>query len=165
MSIAISLCAFLVSCISITLSLLNYRKDRWKLAVTAWIYVPRSSEPSLPDPPNGRLGLKASNVGRRQLTLGEIFVQVFSDEIEELRNQPLVQTFTKGGLGCFASFAAKYPSKFPLQLKESEPITVDVILVGIEKEKLESRERLCLLSITGRKKLVKFPCILPGGAK
>jgi|SRR5271165_354834 len=149
-SILIACLALLISFVSITLSLLGYRKDRWKLYLQAWIEGPAS-----PSTTNIRrwLFVSAKNIGRRVLTIENIFVQVFEDELEELRKIQVVALTSIQGIGSVAYFP---PSgvRFPTQLGENEPVTAEVPLLGLHSL---SRSRLCIVNVTGRRRLIKIP--------
>jgi hypothetical protein len=88
LSLFISCGAFLISVISIILSTLSYRKDRWKLSLEAWIQTRVSNLPNSPSLGQGRLLVKAANIGRRALTIEKICLQVFEHELEQLRKVP-----------------------------------------------------------------------------
>jgi len=96
-SIGISGFALLISAISIILSILSYRKDRWKLSLEAWIHrrgfitegqvlmpgaVPM---PNSPTQVRGELFVKMANIGRRAVTIEKICLQIFEDEIDRLK--------------------------------------------------------------------------------
>jgi len=85
----------------------------------------------------GGLFLRAANIGRRALTIEKIFLQVFSDEIEELRTTPLVEIDTIERIGTVAFFRTITPNRFPIQLAENEPITAEAMLVCGDPAKLD----------------------------
>lgn len=114
-SIVIACCAFLISFISITLSLLSYRKDRWKLSLGAWIEAPAPSIPSFPKAIRGRLFVETKNIGRRTLTIEGIALQVFKDELEEIRKSELARIEKVERIGFVAYFMSA----------QSFPVTVD----------------------------------------
>lgn len=118
--------------------------------------------PVLEHLPAGRLYVRASNVGRRALTIEEIFLQVFPDELEELRTTPLARVGKMKRIEYVAIYAFKTPKDFPLKLVENQPITVEIILAGLDREKLSSTRRLCAVRVTGRKKPATIRCIVPG---
>jgi len=163
-SIGISCGAFLISVISIILSILSYRKDRWKLSLEAWI---KGSEfcPGMPVSPTttrGELFVKIANIGRRALTIEKICLQVFEDEIEGLTTlskppfRPVVRMEMVEHIGSVARFAFVSPQGgFPVQLSENEPMTAEMILLGLDPL---SRSRFCLVYVTGRREPIKIPC-------
>jgi hypothetical protein len=138
-SILISCLALFISIVSIGISILNYKKDRWKLSLEARIRIEKMLVPDGAQTGRGRLFLKAANIGRRALTIEKIFLQVFSDEIEELRSTPLVEVSSIEQIGTVAFFRTITPNRFPIQLAENEPITAQAILVCGDPVKLESR--------------------------
>lgn len=154
--------ALLISVVSIILSILNYRKDRWKLSLEAWIRIQTMSQPTKEQSRRGWLCVKAANIGRRALTIEKIYLQVFGDEIEELRKTPLVEMGRIDRIGMVACFRLYTPAGFPIQLNENEPITAEAPLARGDPAKLESRSRQCVVSVTGRRKPIKIRCGLPG---
>jgi hypothetical protein len=152
-SIVIACCALFVSFISITLSVLSYRKDRWKLSLEAWI----GRQEGLIQ---AHLFVKVANVGRRALTIEKICLQVFEDEIEALNKlntsrQRLAIIERVEHIGSVARFPHTLSKGFPVQLGENEPTTVELILMGIDPL---SRSRFCLVYVTGRRAPIKIPC-------
>jgi hypothetical protein len=161
-SIGIALGAFLISLVSLLVSILGYRKDRWKLSLEAWIEPSKSSPPFFEGSIRGRLFVKAANIGRRALTIEQIHLQVFEDEVEELRKNEHVWTGKKERRGAVASFPYTRPRGFPVQLDENEPMTAEMSLLGIDSANLESRNRRCIVYVTGRRKLIKIRLGLAG---
>jgi hypothetical protein len=161
-SIGISCGAFLISVISIILSILSYRKDRWRLSLEAWIKGYELNPGMPPNATRGELFVKMANIGRRALTIEKICLQVFEDEIEELNtlSKPqsrtvLVRIEMVEHIGSVARFPLTRPQGgFPVQLTENEPMTAEMILLGLDPL---SRRRFCLVNVTGRRKPIKIP--------
>jgi hypothetical protein len=160
-SLGISIGAFLVSVASIWLSIANYRKDRWKLSIEAKIQLRRLPEGDQSDSPPGRLLVTAANIGRRALTIENIDIQVFQDEIEGFQGTA-VQIRKMDRVGYVAVSFFKTPRDFPKQLKENEPLQVEILLVGFDHAKAKERRRLCIVRVTGRRKPALVRCRLPG---
>jgi hypothetical protein len=166
LSILISCGAFLISLISIVLSILSYRRDRWKLSLEARIegrvYRTENGKvlPISPTRIRGELIVKASNIGRRSLTIEKICLQVFEDEVDALNalpthHQQLFIIERVEHLGPVARFAFISPQAFPVQLSENDPMTAKMTLLAIDPL---SRKRFCLVYVTGRRKPISINC-------
>jgi hypothetical protein len=164
-SIVISVGAFLISVVSIVLSVLNYRKDRWKISLSAWIEPLKSSVPVHQGAIRGHLFVKAANLGRRTLTIEKMYLQVFGDELEELRKNGHVWTDKIERIGAVASFPYASTARFPAQLGENEPMTARMSLLGLDSANLESRNRRCIVYVIGRRKPIKIRCEVPGDSR
>jgi hypothetical protein len=160
-SLGTSICAFLVSLASIWLSISNYRKDRWKLSIEAKIQLLRIPEGAQSDSNPGRLLVTAANIGRRALTIENIDIQVFEDEIEGFQGTA-VEIRKMDRVGYVAVSFFKTPKDFPKQLKENDPLKVEIFLVGFDRAKAKDRRRLCIVQIVGRRKPALVRCRLPG---
>jgi hypothetical protein len=122
----------------------------------AWIRV--SSMPDFPALVQGRLLVKDANIGRRALTIEKIYVQVFEDELEELRKAPVAEVGRVERIGFVARFTTfTRPSRFPVQLGENEPINVEMIIGRVDDL---SRNRFCLVYVTGSTKPIKLQCAI-----
>jgi hypothetical protein len=158
-SIIIACCALLISFISITLSVLSYRKDRWKLLLEAWIKPRASGNP--PTVVRGYLFVKLSNIGRRAVTIEKICLQLFEDEIEGLSGMNSMGHSTIERIehiGYTVRFRFTNPKGFPVQLGENTPLTAEMILLVLDPV---SRRRFCLVYVTGRKP-IKIQCWIGG---
>src|SRR5260370_3755681 len=103
-----------------------------------------------PSVAQGRLLVKAANIGRRALTIEKIYVQGFQNELEELRKAPVAEVGRVERIGFVARFTTfTRPSRFPVQLGENEPITVEMIIVRVDDL---SRNRFCLEQLATTKR-------------
>jgi hypothetical protein len=154
----------IIACLALFISLRIYRRDRWKLSLEAWIegrsYRTEDGKvlPISPTQIRGELIVKASNVGRRSLTIEKICLQVFEDDIATLKalpknHQELFRIERDEHIGAVARFAFMHPQDFPVQLNENEPMTADMSLFGIDPL---SRSRFCIVYVTGRVKPIKL---------
>jgi len=158
-SIFISVGALLISGFSIFLSILNYRKDRWKLSLEPWIEPGPSNPPFHPGSIRATLFVRVANIGRRALTIENIRLEVFEDEIEELDKSELASVKRQSN-GWIAAFHYVGP-QMPAQLDENEPMRFEFSLVAVDSEKFTSKNRRCIINVTGRKKPIKVWCGLP----
>lgn len=149
-----------VSAVSFLLSFFSYRKDRWRLSLEAWIeaqtLTPGTSVDAnlIPGLIRGRLFVNAANTGRRPITIQNIRLQVFKDELTDFRKTELVRIDEVAPFGFVAGFAATFP-RCPLQLSENEPVLFEAAVSGLDPL---SRSRICIVDVTGRKNPIRVAC-------
>lgn len=159
-AILIAWLALAVSTVSLVISILNFRRDRGRVSAEAAIrirFTEHEASVGGEDKRVGRFWVKVTNVGRRPVTLEDIGLEVFADEVPKLRAKNSAATVREqAGVGFFAAFPQELT--FPVSLKESEPIETEQWLPDNDLEAYTQRRRRALVAVIGRRRPLLFRC-------